>query len=96
MGIEKLRRRLSVPGVVGQTRWSGITNIVSGSSSVVVSASQVKSGAAILTGLGRVTVASLRAVNVSVNSVVDNTSFCIVGDRATTDTLEVCYTVIEV
>lgn len=94
MGIEKDARKRAVCGIVGRATWAGITNVVSGATSVVVSASAVKSGVAILHNLGVTTVASHRALTLSVNSIVDNTSFCLVTNNATVDTQSVVFTII--
>ena len=96
MGIEKFRRKVSAPAISGQAnRFTGIANVSSGDASVVVSATQVKSGQSIHTGLGITSVASHRARQTSANSVVSNTSFIIVLDEATVDTQQVVYTIVE-
>lgn len=94
MGIEKSARRLATRGLIGRTAWSGVTTVVSGAASAVVSASAVKSGVAILHNLGVTTVASHRALVLSVNSIVDNTSFCVVTNNATVDTQSVVFAII--
>ena len=94
MGIEKFRRRIGLPGMSGKDRFRGITSIASGDAFVVVSASDVASGYPIFATAGRTTVASLRVCILSINSVVTGTSFCIVSDKATTDTHEVCYEIV--
>lgn len=91
--MEKFRRKISVPAISKRESWSGITSVVSGGSTVVVSASQIKSGAAILCALGLTTVASHRDIVLSVNSIVTNTSMVVVTDKATIDTQQVCYLV---
>lgn len=93
MGIEKIRRKLSAPGINKRESWSGITDIVSGASTIVVSASQILSGAAILCTLGLTTVASHRDIVVSVNSLVSNTSMVIVANKATVGSQQICYIV---
>jgi len=85
---------LDVPGLVGRTGWAGTTDIASGDTEVVVTASQVQSGAGLMLGLGITTVASHRDMVVSINSVVDNTSFVVVADKATVDTQPVNYILI--
>ena len=96
MGTEKARRKSYFPALRGKsTRWTGITNVLSGTSTIVVSATQIKSGAAIMTGLGITSVASHRGLIVSVNSLVANTSMVIQTNIATVDSQQVYYTVIE-
>lgn len=85
MGYNKLFRRTAVMGLFGTSKWRGITNIVSGASIVTVSLAglAVNSGKVPHLTLGETTVASHRAIILSCNSVVANTSFCVVADKAT-------------
>ena len=80
--------------IKGKSKWTGVSNVVSGGTFVVVSANQISSGQANLLGLGVTTVASHRDIGLSVNSIVENTSFMIVTDKATVDTQQVVYTLI--
>lgn len=92
---KKFYQKVTFPGIVGQSGWSGITDILSGDAIIVVSASQVKSGAAIHTGLGLTTVTSHRPLITSVDSIVNNTSFIIVVNNAVVDSQQVVFTIIE-
>lgn len=80
--------------IKGKSKWTGVTNIVSGASIVVVSANQISSGQANMIGLGVTTVTSHRGRILSVNSVVENTSFVVVSDAAMVDTQQIVYTLI--
>lgn len=93
-GIDKNNRRLAGPGLVGQSRWTGTTNIASGDSNVIITAAQVKSGDIILHNLGVTTVASHRDLITSPNSITDDTSFILNVQNAVIDTQEVVYTII--
>ena len=74
----------------GASRWTGYTTIASGDSSVVVSAADVKSGFAVIaTGISNT--ASHIDLNVSVQSVVDNTSFTILVQNAVIVDFDVAY-----
>ncbi len=96
MGIEKFRRKVALPGLVRKAKWAGITTIVSGSATVTVSATQVKSGSSPLVSLGATTVTSHRSMILSVNSIVNNTSFAIVSNLATSGgPQEVVFAVLE-
>ena len=93
MGIEKIRRRISAPAYIKRASFSGVTNIVSGSSTVVVSASQIASGAAIMLSLGLTTVASHLDLVLSCNSLVTKTSMVVQSNLATVDSQQICYTI---
>ena len=96
MGIRKFYQKIAAPAIKRHSRWSGITNILSGQTVITVSAAQVKSGSPPLLSLGLTTVTSHRAIILSCNSIVDNTSFAIVADKATTGgPQQVVYTVLE-
>lgn len=82
MSIRKIYGKLAVPGIKRHARWSGITSILSGSTSVTVSATQIKSGSPPLLSLGATSVASHRKLVLSCNSIVDGISFAIVSDLA--------------
>lgn len=94
MGVDKNLRRPALPGLVGQSRWVGTTDIASGDSNVIIAASQVKSGDVILHGLGVTTVGSHRDLITSPNSITDNTSFILNVQNAVVDTQQVVYTII--
>ena len=79
----------------GKAKWSGTTDIASGDSSVVISATQIVSGAAIMTGLGLTSVASHQPRVCSVNSIVANTSMVLQVDAALVEPQQVWYTIIE-
>lgn len=84
MSIERFYRKVVVPALVGTSKWRGTATINSGSTSVVVSASglAVTSLNPPLLSLGTTTVASHRKLVLSCDSIVTNTSFCIVSDLA--------------
>ena len=82
MGIKKFYQKPVFPGFVRKSAWGGIATISSGSTTVTVSAAQVKSGSPPLLSLGATSVASHRKLVLSCNSIVDNTSFAIVSDLA--------------
>ena len=94
MGVDKNQRRPALPGLVGQSRWAGTTDIASGDSNVIITAAQVKSGSVIMHNLGVTTVASHRDLITSSNSVTDNTSFILNVQNAVVDTQQVVYTII--
>lgn len=94
MGVDKNQRRPALPGLVGQSRWAGTTDIASGDSNVIISASQVKSGDMILCNLGITSVASHRDLITSPNSITDDTSFILNVHNAVVDTQQVVYTII--
>lgn len=87
---------MSAQGLTGAARWRGITSIASGGTTVTVSNATLaaNSGYPIMLGLGVTTVASHRDIALSVNSIVNATSFCIVANKATVDSQEVCYVII--
>jgi len=93
-GTLNVSSEMTIGGLKGDTGWSGITNIASGDSSVVVSASAVTSGYPIHTGLNLTTVASHKALSTSVSTVVNGVSFVLEVDEAVVDTQEVYYTII--
>lgn len=95
MGIEKERRRTAQVGILGKSRWAGITDIVSGDTSVVVSATAIESGAVIMTGLGITSTATHQNLITSVNSLVTNTSMVLQTQQATVAGQPVWYAVIE-
>lgn len=84
MGYNKLFRRTAIMGLFGTAKWNGIATINSGSTSVTVSAAglAVTSLAPPQLSLGTTTVASHRSLILSCNSIVTNTSFCIVSQQA--------------
>ena len=92
---KKTRGQKYAAALRGNDRWSGITNIASGDSSVVVSATQIASGNVIMTGLGITSVATHQTLDTSVNSVVTGTSMVLQVHRATVDTQQVWYTIID-
>lgn len=92
---KKTRNQKMAPALRGHDRWTGITNIASGDSSVVVSATQISSGNVIMTGLGITSVATHQTLDTSVNSVVTGTSMVLQVHRATVDTQQVWYTIID-
>ena len=81
-------------GTIGASVVNGAI-IASGDSSIVVSATQIESGANIMTGLGITSVATHQTLNTSVNSVVTNTSMVLQVHRATIGAQQVWWTVIE-
>ena len=84
MGYNKLFRRTAIMGLFGTAKWNGVATINSGSTSVTVSAAglAVTSLAPPQLSLGTTTVASHRSLILSCNSIVTNTSFCIVSQQA--------------
>lgn len=96
MGTKKFYQKVHAPGLTGPDKWAGVTNILSGQTVVTVSASQVVSGSAVPhVTLGVTTAASHRAIILSVNSIVANTSFAIVADKATSaGAQQVVYTIV--
>lgn len=92
---KKTRNQKMAPALRGHNRWSGVTAIASGDSSVVVSATQISSGNVIMTGLGITSVATHQTLDTSVNSVVTGTSMVLQVHRATVDTQQVWYTIID-
>ena len=96
MGLtDKHRGKHSFPAMAGRSTWTGIADIASGDSSVVVTATQITSGAAIITGLGMTSVASHQPLVTSVNSVVNNTSMVLQVNNPVVDNQQVYYTIIE-
>jgi len=96
MGLtNKERGKSKLAALLGDSGWSGTTDIASGDSSVVVSASQVTSGASIMTGLAQTPVASHQPLVTSVNSIVDNTSMVLQVNEAVVDSQQVYYVIIE-
>lgn len=85
---------VTIADLKGAGRWRGIATINSGDSTVTVSAAAVASGYTPFVSLGRTTVASHRDIVLSVNSIVDNTSFMAVASKATVDDQEIVYVVI--
>jgi len=94
MGLDKFVRNLGIHGIKGASKWRGITTITSGTSIIAVTATAAASGYPVLTGLNATSVASHRDIVLSVNSVVVNTSFCIVADKATVNSQEVYYVIV--
>lgn len=78
----------------GAAAWRGVTTIVSGDSTVVISASAATSGYPILLALGQTSVASHRDLVLSVSSLVDGISFLAEASGAVVDSQEICYTII--
>lgn len=91
---KKTKNQKFAAALRGHARWEGITTIASGDSSVVVSATQIASGNVIMTGLGITSVATHQTLNTSVNSVVTGTSMVLQVHRATVNTQQVWYTII--
>lgn len=98
MAVRKLldRSKGVINALQGTARWRGVTTIASGDSTVVVSATQVKSGVAVpLTSLGQTSVGSHVDLITSVSTIVDNTSFIIDVNLATVAGQEVVYLITE-
>ncbi len=94
MSFGKLQRPKFLKGIKGKSSWVGVTNIVSGASTVIVSASNISSGMGNIVNLGNTSVGSHRDMVLSVQSVSERVSFMIVADKATVDTQQVVYTLI--
>ena len=95
MGTEKERRKFNPAALLGASRWCGTTDIASGDSSAVVSATQIESGATIMTGLGITSTATHQNLITSVNSLVTGTSMVLQTQQATVASQQVYYTIIE-
>lgn len=93
--MKKFYQKIAPPGILRRPGWSGITNILSGDSSVVVEANQVSSGCNIHVNLGLTTVASHRSLIISTNSIADDSSFIIVTNVAVIDTQQVVFMILE-
>lgn len=93
--VDKNRRNFNAARLSGASRWRGVTTIASGDSSVVVSATQISSGRVHMTGLGITSVASHYDLITSVNSLVTGTSMVLQVDKATVNSQEVWFTILD-
>ena len=93
--LVKDRGGRKVARLLADSRWAGITNIASGDTTVVVSATSVKSGQNIMTGLGITPIGSHTDLVTSPNSVVTNTSMVIQVQNAVVGTQPVWWMVAE-
>ncbi len=80
--------KVTAKNIVGGTNYRGVANVASGDTFVAVTAVGINSGFPVIL-TAQTNVASARSIIFSVNSIVDATSFMIVGDKATTDTVQV-------
>ena len=80
--------------ITGASAFRGVSNIASGDSVVSVAATAATSGAVFSLNLGQTSVASHRALTLSVNSVVDGTGFVIVANNATVNTQQICWFIV--
>lgn len=96
MSFLKKQRPKFLPGIKGKSAWVGVTNILSGNSTIIVSATNISSGMGNIVNLGNTSVGSHRDMVLSVQSVSERVSFMIVADKATVDTQQVVYTLLRI
>jgi hypothetical protein len=84
----------TIASLKGTTAWRGTATIPLSGTSVTVSATTVTAANPPLVGLGNTTNATNRGLSVSVNSIVEETSFMIVTNAATAAAQEVVFVII--